>query len=156
MHRDVTSMSTAAVYIFTRKPNFHHPKLSQRSFWGMSYSEWLSCCQPSCQRITVGGGEAGGIWWKCSVSAVLCCRVGSSSAHTVAAGAALAEALRPWPLSTQEAGLRRFLPVAPPPFLGAALLVERCPRLELEHGLCVNEGFGVSSATIYRNKTFKP
>lgn len=38
-------------------------------------------------RGRVGGQER-------SVSAVLCCRAGSSSAHTVAAGAAPAEALR--------------------------------------------------------------
>lgn len=41
----------------------------------------------------------------------------------------------PDPVFTLNFGLRGFLPVVPPPFLGAALLAEQCSRPELEHGL---------------------
>lgn len=72
----------------------------------------------------------------CSVSAVLCCRAGSLSARTAAAGAVPAEA-GPRARTPLHPGLQicRFLPIMPPPFLGAALLAEWYPRPELEHGL---------------------
>lgn len=50
-----------------------------------------SCPEGGCVRVRVQG-----VWWgqrSVSASAVLCCRVASSSARTVAAGAVLAEAL---------------------------------------------------------------
>lgn len=80
MHRVVASVSIATVCICRRRLSEESPEDSE------------------CPFAILGGRVPwgrGGMWQECSVSAILCCRAGSSSARTAAAGAALAEVLRP-------------------------------------------------------------